>query len=82
MDNKENCIELTQENVQRLIDNGTIKLVSEAEWARFVLRALLNYHERVMMNENYPELECWKKGLQFAISCVEEKIPGGGREGC
>lgn len=48
--------------------------VSDAEWSRFVLRALLNYHERITMNEPYPSLDCWKVGLQFAIKCVEEKI--------
>ena len=52
----------------------TLAAASEAEWSRFVLRALLNYHERMTLNENYPGLECWKRGLQFAISCVEEKI--------
>ena len=62
-----------QETRQRLIDNGTIKPVSDAEWSRFVLRALRNYHERITMGQ-YPELDCWKKGLEFAISCVEEKI--------
>lgn len=62
-----------QENRQRLIDNGTIKPVSDAEWSRFVLRALRNYHERITMG-HYPELDCWKQGLEFAISCVEEKI--------
>lgn len=53
---------------------GNLSSASEAEWSRFVLRALLNYHERMTLNENYPGLECWKCGLQFAISCVEEKI--------
>lgn len=53
---------------------GNLSSASEAEWSRFVLRALLNYHERMTLNENYPGLDCWKSGLQFAISCVEEKI--------
>lgn len=47
---------------------------SQAEWSRFVLRALLNYHERITGLETYPALECWSDGLRFAISCVEEKI--------
>lgn len=52
----------------------TLIPLSEAEWSRFVLRALLNYHERITLNEAYPGLDCWKQGLQFAINCVEEKI--------
>ena len=73
MDHKE-CIEFTRDEFQRLKDSGAIASVSDAEWSRFVLRALLNYHERITMG-SYPELDCWKRGLQFAISCVEEKIP-------
>lgn len=72
---EDTSIEFTREEFQQLIDNGTIKLATEAEWSRFVLRALMNYHERITLNEGYPGLDCWKRGLQFAISCVEEKIP-------
>lgn len=74
MEQTDKVVALTQEDLQRLVDNGTIKTVSDAEWSRFVLRALLNYHERITMNESYSNLDCWKRGLQFAISCVEEKI--------
>lgn len=74
MSRNDMVVEFTQGEFQRLIDNGMIKPVSDAEWSRFVLRALLNYHERITMGA-YPDLDCWKRGLQFAISCVEEKIP-------
>ena len=65
-----------QKNFGEIPDAVREKLqpVSEAEWSRFVLRALLNYHERITMNEPYPSLDSWKIGLQFAIKCVEEKI--------
>lgn len=72
---EDKVIEFTKEEFQQLIDSGTIKPATEAEWSRFVLRALMNYHERITLNEGYPGLDCWKRGLQFAISCVEEKIP-------
>lgn len=70
-------IEMTEEEAAALeaaVRSGSVEPVSDAEWSRFVLRALLSYHERITMGGN-PELDCWKQGLQFAISCVEEKIP-------
>lgn len=63
------------EALEEAIRFGKIRSVSEAEWSRFVLRSLMNYHERITLNDDYPSLDCWKRGLQFAISCVEEKIP-------
>ena len=50
-----------------------LELVSDAEWSRFVLRGLLSYHGRTTMGA-YPELDCWKAGIEFALACVEEKI--------
>ena len=70
-------IEMTEEEAAALeaaVRSGSVEPVSEAEWSRFVLQALLSYHERITMGGN-PELDCWKQGLLFAISCVEEKIP-------
>ena len=61
------------EALESAVRSGKVESVSEAEWSRFVLRSLLSYHERITMGGN-PELDCWKQGLQFAISCVEEKI--------
>ena len=79
MDAKENVfiIQLTPEQqavYEEAVRAGKIKSVSEAEWSRFVLRALINYHERMTMGDG-PELDLWKNGLKFALSCVEEKIP-------
>lgn len=62
------------EQITKKLDTGEIKPVSPAEWSRFVLRALISYHERITMGV-CPELDCWKQGLEFAVSCVEEKIP-------
>lgn len=53
---------------------GKLEVVSDAEWARFVLRGLINYHNRTTMG-CYQELDCWRQGLEFALACVEEKIP-------
>ena len=52
---------------------GKIRIASEAESSRFVLRALINYHERMTMGYG-PWFDHWKNGLEFALSCVEEKI--------
>ena len=51
-----------------------LEVVSDAEWARFVLRGLISYHNRTTMGY-HPDLDCWKRGLEFALACVEEKIP-------
>ena len=64
---EEDIIEIPKEKWDKLPQ------VSEAEWARFVLRGLISYHERMTMFQ-HPELDCWKEGLKFALACVEEKI--------
>ena len=51
-----------------------LEAASDAEWARFVLRGLISYHNRTTMG-CYPELDGWRQGLEFALTCVEEKIP-------
>lgn len=61
-------------SIEEAVRTGKLRIVSEAEWSRFVLRALINYHKRMTMGD-YPELDHWKIGLEFALSCVEEKIP-------
>lgn len=60
-------IELTEEQLEKL------KPASQAEWSRFVLKALISYHERITMG-GHPDLDCWKRGLEFAVSCVEKEI--------
>lgn len=70
-------IDVTPEQHEQIIKNieaEKVATVSSAEWSRFVLRALISYHERTTMGI-HPELDCWKRGLEFAVSCVEEKIP-------
>ena len=61
-------------SLEEAAKTGKIRIVSDAEWSRFVLRSLINYHERMTMGYG-PELDHWKSGLEFALSCVEEKIP-------
>ena len=70
---KDDALVLTPDEIKKLEESGVLRPVSEAEWSRFVLRALISYHERITMGE-YPSLDCWKRGLEFAVSCVEEKI--------
>ena len=53
--------ELTKEQLEKL------KPASQAEWSRFVLKALISYHERITMG-GHPDLDCWKRGLEFAVS--------------
>lgn len=60
-------LELTKEQLEKL------KPATQAEWSRFVLRGLISYHERMTMFE-HPELDCWKRGLEYALACVEEKV--------
>lgn len=60
-------------SIEEAVKTGKLKLVSDAEWSSFVLRALLSYHKRITMGI-CPELDCWERGLEYAISCVEEKI--------
>lgn len=60
-------LELTKEQWEKL------KPATQAEWSRFVLKALISYHERITMG-GHPDLECWKRGLEFAVSCVQKEI--------
>lgn len=60
-------------SLEEAVKAGKIKIASEAESSRFILRALINYHERMTMGYG-PEHDHWKNGLEFALSCVEEKI--------
>lgn len=59
-------ISLTQAQRERLTP------ASKAQWARFVLRGLINYHERMTLNAGH-DLDCWKEALEYALACVEEK---------
>lgn len=45
--------------------------VSEAEWSRFVLRALINYHDRMTMCD---ERDPFNKGLRYALALVEKEL--------
>lgn len=45
---------------------------TKAQWARFVLRGLISYHERMTLNAGH-DLDCWKEALEYALACVEEK---------
>lgn len=45
--------------------------ISEAEWSRFVLRALINYHDRMTMCD---EQDPFNKGLRYALALVEKEI--------
>ncbi len=60
-------LELTKEQWEKL------KSATQAEWSRFVLRGLISYHERMTMFE-HPELDCWKRGLEYAVSCAQKEI--------
>lgn len=66
-------LELTKEQWEKL------KPATQAEWSRFVLKALISYHERITMG-GHPDLECWKRGLEFAVSCVQKEIDKDGGE--
>ena len=66
-------LELTKEQWEKL------KPATQAEWSRFVLKALISYHERITMG-GHPDLECWKRGLEFAVSCVQKEIDREDRE--
>ena len=66
-------LELTKEQWEKL------KPATQAKWSRFVLRGLISYRERMTMFE-HPELECWKRGLEFAVSCVQKEIDKEGSE--
>ena len=45
--------------------------ISDAEWSRFVLRALINYHDRMTMCD---ERDPFNKGLRYALALVEKQI--------
>ena len=49
-----------------------LEAATDARWARFVLRGLISYHERMTM-DTHPDLDCWKEALKYALACVEEK---------
>lgn len=67
IEDKTTELELTKEQWEKL------KPATQAEWSRFVLKALISYHERITMG-GHPDLECWKRGLEFAVSCVQKEI--------
>lgn len=48
-----------------------LSCASEAEWSRFVLRALINYHDRMTMCD---ERDPFNKGLRYALALVEKDI--------
>lgn len=48
-----------------------LSCVSEAEWSRFVLRALINYHDRMTMCD---EQDPFNEGLRYALALVENEI--------
>lgn len=48
-----------------------LSCASEAEWSRFVLRALINYHDRMTMCD---EKDPFNKGLRYALALVEKEI--------
>jgi hypothetical protein len=48
-----------------------ISCLSEAEWSKFVLRALINYHDRMTMCD---ERDPFNKGLRYALALVEKEL--------
>lgn len=48
-----------------------LSCLSEAEWSRFVLRALINYHDRMTMCD---ERDPFNKGLRYALALIEKEI--------
>ena len=48
-----------------------LSCISEAEWSRFVLRALINYHDRMTMCD---EQDSFNEGLRYALALVENEI--------
>lgn len=64
---------LTEKDMARLKEKaarGEIHQCTEKESCMFVLRALVNYHERVTMGD-HPELDMYANGLRYALKCVE-----------
>lgn len=49
---------------------------TEAEWSRFVLLALINYHDRMIVCD---ERDFFNKGLLYALALVEKEIE---KKGC
>ena len=41
---KDDALVLTPDEIKKLEESGVLRPVSEAEWSRFVLRALISYH--------------------------------------
>ena len=56
------------ESIKEGVSTGRVKTATDAEWARFVLRSLINNPETVLNNDACLE------GLTFALKCVEEKM--------
>ena len=44
---------------------------TEAEWSKFVLRALINYHDRMTMCD---QTDPFNRGLRYALQLVEKEI--------
>lgn len=70
---EDSALILSPDEMKHLEESGVLRPVSDAEWSRFTLRALISYHERITMGA-YPDLDCWKRGLEFALAAVEEKM--------
>lgn len=51
-----------------------VKQLTPAESAVALLRCLLNYHERVTMNDSYDHggLRCYSNALRLGIRCIEK----------
>lgn len=64
-------ISVTEHEIKAALKAGAIEPVSEAEWSRFVLRALINYHSRMIMGD---EKDPFNKGLRYALALVEREI--------
>ena len=64
-------LEISDKDFKSLVESGVIQPVSEAEWSRFVLRALINYHSRMIMGD---EKDPFNKGLRYALALVEKEL--------
>lgn len=60
----------TAEAIEKMVNGGQLHRCTEKESCMFVLRALVNYHERVTMGD-HPELDMYANGLRYALKCVE-----------
>lgn len=64
-------LEIPDKDFKVLVKSGVIQPASEAEWSRFVLRALINYHSRMIMGD---EKDPFNKGLRYALALVEREL--------